>query len=295
MRRILENTSLLFSIAIILGLSFPALANPISHAITPLLMVAMCLSMMQIRFSKSDLKSNYKSSIAAFILNYVLLTGIVILLASYLIPDPDYFAGFVLAAAVPPAVAIVAYSYLLGGDMKTSLGGEVLGYSLALILTPLITLAFLGSAIDAFVILQMLGLLIILPLIISRILVRIPESRFSCSKSVINVCFFFVNYILIGLNQAALISEFFSLLPLFFIVIVRTFGTGFLIYFLAKRIGVKKDRAISYGLFSSYKNGGIAAAFALVLVSSSATMPAAIGSIMGIFLIISFIEVTKRF
>lgn len=295
MMRILENTSLLFSMAIILGLTFPALAEPISPAITPLLIVAMCLSMRQITFSKRDLKSNYKSSIIAFLLNYVLLTGIVILLAWYLIPEPDYFAGFVLAAAVPPAVAIVAYTYLLGGDMKTTLGAEVLGYSLALILTPLITLAFLGSTIDVLVILQMLGLLIILPLIISRVLIRMPESRFSFSKSVINVSFFFVNYILIGLNQAALLTEFFSLLPLFFIVIVRTFGTGFLLYFLAKRLGVKKDRAISYGLFSSYKNGGMAAAFALVLVGTAASLPAAIGSIIGIFLIISFIEVTKRF
>ncbi len=153
----------------------------------------------------------------------------------------------------------------------------------------------LGSSIDVLVILQMLGLLIILPLIISRILIRMPESRFSYSKSIINISFFFVNYILIGLNQAALLTEFFSLLPLFFIVIVRTFGTGFLIYFLAKRLGVKKDRAISYGLFSSYKNGGMAAAFALVLVGTAASLPAAIGSIIGIFLIISFIEVTKRF
>jgi hypothetical protein len=48
-------------------------------------------------------------------------------------------------------------------------------------------------------------------------------------------------------------------------------------------------------LFSSYKNGGMAAAFALVLVGTAASLPAAIGSIIGIFLIISFIEVTKRF
>ncbi len=39
----------------------------------------------------------------------------------------------------------------------------------------------------------------------------------------------------------------------------------------------------------------MAAAFAIVLVSSAASLPAAIGSIIGIFLIISFIEVTKRF
>jgi BASS family bile acid:Na+ symporter len=295
MRKLLENTSLLFSIAIIFGLAFPVLADPISPAITPLLIVAMCLSMRQITFSRRDLSSNYQSSVAAFLLNYGLITGIVILLAFYLIPNPDYFAGFVLTVAVPPAVAVVAYTYLLGGDMKTSLGGEILGYSLAIVLTPLITLAFLGSSIDVFAIMQMLGLLIILPLIVSRALIRLPESRFTYSKSVINMCFFFVNYILIGLNQAALFTEFLSLLPLIFIVIVRTFGTGFLTYFLAKRIGVRKERAISYGLFSSYKNGGMAAAFAIVLVGTAASLPAAIGSIIGIFLIISFIEVTKRF
>lgn len=295
MRRYLENTSLLFSIAVILGLVFPGLAGPFSPAITPLLMIVMCLSMRQMAFSRRDLRSNYKPSLIAFMLNYVLLTGLVILLAYWLIPDPDYFAGFVFCAAVPPAVAALAYTYLLGGHMKTSLGAEVLGYLLALILTPLITIAFLGSSVNVYVILQMLVVLIIFPLIVSRILIRIPDSYFSGSRSIINVCLFVVNYILIGLNQAALVNEFMMLLPLFFIVIVRTFGTGLSVYFISKRLGVEKARAISYSLFSSYKNSGIAAAFALVLFSTAATLPAAIGSMIGVFSIITMIEVTKRF
>ena len=295
MRRYLENTSLVFSIAVILGLAFPGLSGPFSPAITPLLMVVMSLSMRQMAFSKKDLRSDFRPSATAFLLNYVLVTGIVLVLAYWLIPDPDYFAGFVFCAAVPPAVAALAYTYLLGGDLKVSLGAEVLGYVLALALTPLIVLGLLGAGIDVLIILQMLFVLIIIPLIVSRILARMPDSRFTGSRSVINICLFFVNYILIGLNQAAFLSEFAALLPLFFIVIVRTFGTGLSVYFISKRFGVTKERAISYSLFSSYKNGGIAAAFALVLVSAAATLPAAIGSLVGIFSIITFIEVTKRF
>ena len=295
MMRYLENTSLLFSIAVILGLLFPGLSGPISPAITPLLMVVMCFSMRQLSFSRRDLRSNMRPSVTAFLLNYVLVTGVIILLALWLIPDPDYFAGFILCAAVPPAVAALAYTYLLGGDMKTSLGAEVLGYLLALVITPLLTLAILGSSVDIFVIFQMMVVMIIIPLIVSRILRRMPDAYFTGSRSIINVLLFVVNYILIGLNQSALVNEFVLLLPLFFIVIVRTFGTGLFVYFFARRISIKKERAISYMLFSSYKNSGIAAAFALVLISAPATLPAALGSLIGVFSIITMIEVTKRF
>lgn len=294
MRNPLENTSLVFSFAIILGLVLPGMANPMSWLITPLLIVAMCLSMRQITFSRRDLSDNSRPSIIAFLLSYGLVTCLTIILAYLLIPDPEYFAGFVMTAAVPPAVATIAYTYLLGGDLKTSLGAEVIAYLSALVLAPLIALDFIGSTIDVFVILQMLVLLIILPLIVSRVLLRMPGSYFSGSKSIINLCYLGLNYIIIGLNQAALVTGFMALLPLIGIVLVRTFGTGFLAYFASLRLGTGKPRAISYSLFASYKNGGMAAAFAIVLVGAAASLPAAIGSIIGIFLIISFSEVTKR-
>jgi len=275
----LERNELVFFPAIILGLLLPQLSQLLSVYIIPLLVLAMSFSLIQMKFSRDDIASSLPSSIKSFALNYAFLSVFLIAAAYLLIQEPDYFAGFVVLAAVPPAVAVIPFTYLLRGDAKTSLGGEVLCYFLSLIAAPLITLAFLGFMVDIFEIIRILALVILLPLAISIVLRMVPEGILSVRKSVVNLSLGIIIYAIIGLNQAAIFTDTAALIPVFSLLFIKTFVLGVLVFYLFKRFGVSLERNISYTLFSIYKNGGMASAITIVLISAAASLPAALQSI----------------
>ncbi len=62
--------------------------------------------------------------------------------------DNELWASLVVLAAVPPALAILPFAYVLGGDMYFPLTGIAGTYLAALAIMPLIVLIFLGT--DAF-------------------------------------------------------------------------------------------------------------------------------------------------
>ena len=279
----LENTTLVFLLAIVLGLLYPQLSAGLEGYIILLLVVAMSLSLVSVTFSRNDMQSGAGASLRSFLLNYGFLSASILLLAYLLVPNPEYFAGFVIMAAVPPAVAVVPFTYLLRGDSKASLGGEVLCYLLSLVAAPIITLSILGFMVDAVEMLKTLLLVIVVPLVLSRILLRLPKRHLSFKTSVINVCFAAITYCVIGLNQPMIVGNAFSLAPLVFILLLTSFGTGSFIYVVSKRFGTGKERAVSYALFGSLKNGGMTAVFAMTLVSAAASLPAALHSFFTVF------------
>ncbi len=287
MRNLIENSGLVLSFAAVAGLLFPIFSGHVSPYITLLLMIAMSLSMRQIVFSGKDIGPNLSASIKALLLNYGFQSAVVLVSAFYLISNPDHIAGFVIIAAVPPAVAVIPYTYLLGGDRKASLGGEVLSYITALGLAPLITILFLSFGVDVLEILRLLALLIVTPLIISRAFQRLPGSYFSRSRAFVNICFALIVYSAIGLNQAAIFNDLVIIAPLFFILFLKTFATGLSAYSASMKLGARKDRAVSYALFAGYKNCGMAAAFSIALFGAAASLPAAIGIIVELLFFIS--------
>jgi BASS family bile acid:Na+ symporter len=277
--KLLENTAFVLTFTVIAGLFLPMFAEAVIPFTTVLLVIAMSISLREVAFSREDVSSNASSSFKAFILNYGLHSFTVIALAYLLVPQPSYFAGFVALAAIPPAVYIVPLTYLLKGDVKTALGGELISYILALAMAPLITLAFLGQGVGILEIAGLLLLLIITPLLVSHALKRLPDSFFSRSKPAVNLSLALVIYAVIGINQKALFSDFTVLLPLLFIVFFRSFGLGSIVYCVSRRLCASRESAITYTLFASYKSVGMAAVFALVLSGTAAGLPAGLAAI----------------
>ena len=112
-------------------------------------------------------------------------------------------------------------------------------------------------------------LLILLPIIVSRFLrgYRID------TVPPINLGFFLVTYTVIGLNTQAIFGE---VTAVALITFVRTFVIGAVVYFIASLAGEVVEKKISYTLFASFKNLGMAAAVSLVLFGPKAGIPAAV-------------------
>jgi len=221
----------------------------------------------------------------SLLLNYVVMGGVTLLMAWWLVDDPEIWAGFVIIAAAPPAVAVVPFSYILGGNILFSLVGMTGAYLAALGIMPLAAALFLDvkffNPID---LLLILGQLVILPIIISRLLLFTGWARrINWWRGIItNWSFFVVLFTIVGLNRQAFFGDFNTLLKITIIAIVISFILGEVIELVAKAWRLNQETSISLILMGSMKNYGLASGIMLALFSERAAIPASICAVFGI-------------
>lgn len=276
-------SNLLFLLAIVPGIFLPQAAYAVSFLVLPALMLIQTLTLL--RFPGGFLHEPKKLVSGALwgnLMNYLILGNLIILGSIFLIPDEKLWIGLVLVAAVPPAVAVLPLGLKLRADKMLILAGFAGAYIGAIILMPLIGIAFLKFIpvhYDKLIILFFT--LIILPLILSRIAVdRNWDSQIMHYQGTIsNVCFFIVFYALASSN-ANLIKEW----PLEIILIsVLAFSVIFLICIVLKLIGwfykVSPSKIKSLMVLGTMKNYGMAGGIALYLFNHEAALPALIFSV----------------
>jgi BASS family bile acid:Na+ symporter len=89
-----------------------------------------------------------------------------------------YGSGFVILAAVPPAVAVIPFTFFLKGDTDFSLIGTISAYLGALLITPLMVLLFIGTSFVDHLKLMIITIeLIFAPLLFARILIMTGIAR----------------------------------------------------------------------------------------------------------------------
>jgi len=266
---LIQNSTSVLILSVLLGLVLPGPAGATEALVTPALMVMMAFSLTEVDLGR-DIKSSasLKRGFLGIIINYGLLSGLILLL-SYSLPDESLRHGFVIMAAVPPAVAVLPMTRILKGDMSLSFAGEILSYLASLLLMPLIIYLFVHqTGISPIYLLQISIVLILIPALASRLVRLLPINP----VLPINLGFFLVTYTVIGLNQGALWTDGWSVA---WISIARTFAVGLAVFILARFAGLKSSQAISLTLLGSFKNLGLAAAVSLLLVGPAAGLPAA--------------------
>ena len=266
---LIQNSTSVLILSVLLGLVLPGPAGATEALVTPALMVMMAFSLTEVDLGR-DIKSSasLKRGFLGIIINYGLLSGLILLL-SYSLPDESLRNGFVIMAAVPPAVAVLPMTRILKGDMSLSFAGEILSYLASLLLMPLIIYLFVHqTGISPIYLLQISIVLILIPALASRLVRLLPINP----VLPINLGFFLVTYTVIGLNQGALWTDGWSVA---WISIARTFAVGLAVFILARSAGLKISQAISLTLLGSFKNLGLAAAVSLLLVGPAAGLPAA--------------------
>lgn len=260
--------------AILLGLftgGIPYYSTEISKVA---LLIAMTISLTHINIK--NIHVHKKELFIPFLLNYGLLTIITLCLGFFF--PVDIWHGFVIIAAVPPAIATIPITKILNGDITYSLISTTVLYLISLVLTPIIILIFLGKTIDIFSLVQTIILLLFLPLLISQYLRRfsIPTER---KTYITNSCFFILIFVLVGQNRLYLSQEFILIFWIAIASLIRTFGTGVLIKIISSRLGISYKKQIPLIIFSVVKNEGFAIILALSLFGDIAVLPPIIGLI----------------
>jgi BASS family bile acid:Na+ symporter len=278
--RLLRNISFILALALALGLAVPQVAAYTKPAVTPVLGVVMTMSMLGVAASAlAGFRRVVGPATLSVFLNYIVLSGLMVGLATVLLDDRALWAGFVLVAAVPPAVAVIPFSHRLGGQTEFALVGSLACYIAAFVATPVISVAFLGANyIPPSRLLLALGELIVAPFLVSRLLRRFSVSAFLEKHRglIVNWGFFVVVYTIIGLNRDAFLREQSVLLPMCAVAFACTFAIAVATERAGFLLGIPREKRTSMMVMSAWKNYGLAGAIALAFVETRASIPAAV-------------------
>lgn len=284
LKAFLRNRNGIFSLAMVAGLLLPWAAPVLKHLILPALALAMTLSTMEIG---NDVFSRPRAlllpALLGIIMNYFILGNVIIGLSALMIRDEDLWIGFVLLAAAPPAVAVIPFSSFLRGNSTLSLIGTVGAYLGALVITPLITVTLLSTAAFDPLKLVMITLeLIVLPLALSRLLIRKgwKERIQPYRGTVVNWSFFMVLYTMVGLNRDLLLGQTGSLLPVAAISFLSMFLLGFLVDWISGLFHAPREIQMSLVLLGTLKNQGLSSGLALTLFSPEAAIPSTVATMV---------------
>lgn len=285
--RLLRNRNFILLLAISLGLLIgKPLATWTAPSVLPFLAIVMTLSAIDVTSRDlTTLKNIPYSAGLSLLLNYVVMGGITLLLAWWLIEDSDLWAGFVVFATVPPAVGVVPFSYILGGNTLFSLIGMIAAYLSALFIIPTIMALFLGMGyFDPLRLSIILGELVLLPIILSRILraFNLVERIKPWRGTIINWCFFIVLFTIVGLNREAFFSEFNTLIRIIVIAVIISFILGFILDFSTRALRIKRETSISMILIGTTKNYGLASGILLTLFGERAALPVSVCTVFGV-------------
>jgi len=229
-----------------------------------------------------------KPSLAGIMMTYVILSGAILLLSALLIGDHNLWIGFVLIAAVPPAVAVIPFTAILEGNVSSTLSGTVASYLAALLIMPLMFWIFIGTGFDdPYKLLRIMLSLIVLPLVLSRMILYFNwQDRISPVRGLLTDWgFFIVLYSIIGVNRDLIFSRPFSIVPVAVVVFATTFILGWAIQKMGVLFKMDKTNIISLVLQGTLKNQGIAGGLAIALFEKEAALPSAIYSIFMILYI----------
>jgi BASS family bile acid:Na+ symporter len=289
MIRLLNNRNFIFLLAITFGLVLPQAAEWTKILMMPALALVMMLATINV---PNDYFLNpraiFKPSLAGILMTYVILSGAILLLSALLIGDHNLWIGFVLIAAVPPAVAVIPFTAILEGNVSNTLSGTVASYLAALLIMPLMFWIFIGTGFDdPYKLVRIMLLLIVLPLVLSRMILYFNwQDRIAPIRgSLTNWGFFIVLYSIIGVNRDLIFSQPLTIIPIAGIAFATTFVLGWIIQKIGVLFNVDKENIVSLVLQGTLKNQGISGGLAIVLFAKEAAVPSAVYSIFMILYI----------
>lgn len=293
----LRNRNFILSLALALGLLLGQGAYWTEKLVLPALAFVMMLSTTSVTGSLfRSPRTLLAPLLAGVTINYIVLGGLILILSGLLILEEPFRIGFVVLAAVPPAVGVIPFTSFLDGDLEFSLIGTLGCYLGAFIVTPMILFTLLGfsSGFQVKLFITMVELIII-PLVLSRILVytSVASRMATVRGSLINWSFFLVVYTVVGLNREVFLRLPLSLIPAAAIAAATTFLLGYIIERVGRFLRVDPNKVTSIVLLGTSKNAGFAAGLALTLFDKQTAIPSTIKTIFMLSYII-FLDLKKR-
>lgn len=280
---ILRNRNTLLVASIVFALLWGDIAQHFKHLTFYIL--ALVLSFSTSGLSTSGLTSKRKIFSAmglGILLNYLVFGTVLLTAAYFLSPSKEIFYGFVIIAATPPGVAIIPFSYLLGGDITKSTLGTLGGFLASIILAPFIIMVFTGNKnLDVLSLFLSMVYIIVIPLIISRFLLIKPlkEITIKIRGKIVNWGFALIMFIAVGINREVFLTDYDILFRVGLIFFIAMFVLGQSYDFILSKCNVSSQDRMSQNLMLTLKSSGFAVVTALSLFNERVAIPSALLSV----------------
>jgi len=236
------------------------------------LIIAMAFSLTEISFRGISPAEELRGIMLSAVMSYGVLGGLVVLFGLGN-ADPDIRAGWILMAAVPPAIAVVPITSLLRGNVRRSLISEAVLYFAGLAAVPGLGLLFLGEAVPVRTLALQTLLLIGVPVLVSRPL-RVWKPVHDVRPVVVCVSFFFLVLAIAGSTRSTLLRQPDLAASLAFLAFARTIGLGVLVLAVAGLLRTSRESRIAAVTFAGFKNLGLTVVLAFTVFGPLASLPA---------------------
>ena len=253
----MRDRNFLLIAALVLGFLLGKRAQGLAPLSLPALAVAMTASLTGV--VASDFKSWRKvarATVLSIVLTYVVNGLLTLLLARLLVADPELWLGFVLLAATPSGIAVIPFSYVLGGDTVFALVGSMAAYLSAIVIMPLMVTALAGSAVvNPLKLVTILVQLVLIPLALSRLINASPlKSRMAGWRgTIVNWTFALVILIVTALNRDSVLRQPQILLVLGSIALATNFGLSVVLEWLLKRLHFSRATRLTTVMMGTVK------------------------------------------
>jgi BASS family bile acid:Na+ symporter len=278
------DRNLIFAGALLLGLFFPGGTPYLLPLLFPTLALVILISTLSIgpELFKSP-KGVLVYALIGIGVNYLLMTGVILATGELLISDPALRTGFILMAAIPPAVAVIPFTEILGGNRTLSLFGTIGGFLAAFLLLPLISLIFIGSdVLEPKKLILILTELIVIPIVISRLLraIRLERVIEPYRGPITNLCFGIAFYVMVAANHESIVHQTAILVLPILVGILITVVSGGIVLSAARLLSASRQTGISLVLLATLKNYAVSAGLGLVLFSERAALPSVVMTVI---------------
>jgi BASS family bile acid:Na+ symporter len=276
-----KNFPLMVAMGLVVGLVVGGLPDPYATPVLELtLIISMTFALTEISFRGISPKAEARGVAISLIMSYVALGGLMLLYGSYS-SDSEIRSGWILVAAVPPAIGVVPLTSYLRGDVRRSLISNAVLYLLGLVTVPALSLLFLGQAVPAGNLVIQTFLLIGVPIAVSR-----PLRRWNRIQDVrpagVSVSFFFSVLIIAGSTRGALFSHPDLVTGLSILAFLRTYGLGLVIFGAAVAFRIPRNSRIAAMTFAGFKNVSLAVVLAFTFFGPLSSLPAIVSLIFEI-------------
>ena len=271
--KLLMDLRLWIAVAIVISFTVPSLDLPFSTFIIIVLIVQMTLSMHGLRLSLQDLRDNKKGSLVSIALCYGINTVTTILIGlMFFDSQKEVWYGWVMLASMPCAIAVVTAATLMKERIETAVLAVTATYLAGIVLTPLLSFALIGDAVDPLKILEYILLFIILPVIFSRLLAHVKLKR-EVKVPVINFTMAVMVFCSVNSNRATLEGDPTLVLLVLAAVILRVLVLNGIMWMLISKTSFAGGSEGTYQVLGVWKNTGLSVSMSMIILEA---MPAAV-------------------
>lgn len=235
--------------------------------ITVALIILMTFSLDKFRLDRNKIFSK-KIAFDAIILTFVLNLGITLALGLVLLPfSKDAYYGYVMLAAVPCAVSVIAATSMCGNDQGVAVTAIAVTYISGIAITTLVSFLLIGEAVNPMMVASYVLIYVVVPIILSMCIRRVAVSKLA-KQIIVNLMLSIIVFFSINKSRGSIFDNVELSIALLAFAAVRIAVLHLASKAYVKKRNIDSSSRMTFFVMGVWKNSGMATAVCISLLGS---------------------------